>query len=94
MKKEEIFIEVWVVSYFNAFDGSHYNNLHTSCDKAIADFDEVVEESFKFVSGEMSDFRVSRSLSHLTIYDVVDDNRAVLACKVSKQTILCGTMCM
>lgn len=94
MKKEGIFIEVWVVSYFNAFDGSHYNNLHTNCDSAIANFEEVVEESFKFASVEMSDLRVSRGLGHLTIYDVVNDNRAVLACKVSKQTIPCGTMYM
>lgn len=93
MKKEGIFIEVWVVSYFNAFDGSHYDNLHTNCDSAIANFDEVVDESIKFASGEMSDFRVSRNLNSLTICDVADD-RAVLACKVSKQTIPCGIMCM
>ena len=58
----------------------------------IPDYTETI--TGRVVSGEMSDFRVSRSLSHLTIYDVVDDNRAVLACKVSKQTIQCGTMCM
>jgi hypothetical protein len=94
MKQETIMVNVWVVSYFNAFDGSHYNNLHTNCDSAMANFDEVVDESFKFASVEMSDFRVSRSLCRLTIYDVADDNRAVLACKVSKQTIPCGIMCM
>lgn len=94
MKKEGIFIEVWVVSYFNAFDGTHYNNLHTNCDSAMANFNEVVDESFKFASVEMSDFRVSRGLCHITIYDVTCDDRAVLACKVSKRTIPCGTMCM
>jgi hypothetical protein len=86
-------INVWVVSYFNAFDGLHYNNLHTNCDKAIENFDEVVDESIKFASGEMSDFRVSRDLSSLTIYDVEND-RAVIACEVSKHTIPCGIMCM
>lgn len=94
MKKEQISIDVWIVSYFNVFDGSHYNNLHTNCDSAIANFDEVVDESFKFASAEMNDFRVSRGPCHLTIYDVMDDNRTVLACKVSKQTIPCGIMCM
>lgn len=94
MRKETMMINVWIVSYFNAFDGLHYNNLYTDCDSAIANFDKVVDESFKFASAEMSDFRVNKGLCHLTIYDVVDDNRAVLACKVSKRTIPCGTMCM
>lgn len=93
MKKEPIFIDVWVVSYFNAFDGSNFTKLHANCDKAIADFDEVVDEAIKFASGEMSDFRVSRNLNSLTICDVADD-RAVLACEVSKHTIPCGIMCM
>ncbi|MBQ2046584.1 MAG: hypothetical protein II260_05275 [Muribaculaceae bacterium] len=93
MKKEGIFIDVWVVSYFNAFDGSNYTKLHANCDKAIADFDEAVDEAIKFASEEMSDFRVSRNLNSLTICDVADD-RAVLACEVSKYTIPCGIMCM
>lgn len=93
MKKEGIFIEVWVVGYFNAFDGSNYTKLHANCDQAIADFDEVVDEAIKFASAEMSDFRISRNLNSLTICDVADD-RAVLACEVSKHAIPCGIMCM
>lgn len=93
MKKEPIFIDVWVVSCFNAFGVSHYNNLHTNCDKAMANFDEVVNEAIKFASEEMSDFRVSRNLCSLTISDVEDD-RVVIVCEVSKQTIQCGIMCM
>lgn len=93
MKKEQIFIDVWIVSCFNAFEGFRYNNLHTNCDKAIANFDEVVNEAIKFASEEMSDFRVSRNLNSLTITDVADD-RVVIACDVLKYTIPCGTMCM
>ena len=93
MKKEGIFIEVWVVTYFNAFDGSNYTKLHANCDKAMANFDEVVNEAIKFASEEMSDFRVSRNLCSLTISDVEDD-RVVIVCEVSKQTIQCGIMCM
>lgn len=93
MKKEQICIDVWVVSYFNAFDGLHYNNLHTNCDKAIENFREISDEAIKFASEEMTDFRVSRNLNSLTICDVGDD-KAVLACQVSKQTIPCGIMCM
>ena len=88
MKKEQIFIDVWVVSHFNAFEGL-YNNLHTNCDKAIANFDEIVKESIAFASEEMSDFRVSRNLNSLTICDAEDD-RVVIACEVTKQTIICG----
>ncbi len=93
MKQDQISINVWVVSYFNAIEGVHYNNLHTNCDKAIANFDEVVNEAIKFASEEMSDFRVSRNLNSLTICDVADD-RAVIACEVSKQAIQCGIMYM
>lgn len=93
MRKEGIFIDVWVVSYFNAFDGTNYNNLHTNCDSAIANFNEIVDESFKFASVEMSDYRVSRNLNSLTICDFADD-RAVIVCEVSKHTIPCGIMCM
>lgn len=93
MKKEEIFIDVWVVSYFNAIDGLHYGNLHTNCDKAIENFREISDEAIRFASEEMSDFRVSRNLNSITICDVADD-RAVLACEVSKYTIPCGIMCM
>lgn len=93
MKKEGIFIDVWVVSYFNAIDGLHYGNLHTNCDKAIENFREISDEAIRFASEEMSDFRVSRNLNSITICDVADD-RAVLACEVSKYTIPCGIMCM
>lgn len=93
MKKEPILIDVWVVSYFNAFDGLHYNNLHTNCDKAIENFREISDEAIRFASEEMSDFRVSRDLSSITICDVADD-RAVMVCEVSKYTIPCGIMCM
>lgn len=93
MRKEGIFVDVWVVSYFNAFDGLHYNNLHTNCDKAMENFREISDESIRFASEEMSDFRVSRNLNSLTICDFADD-RAVIVCEVSKQTIQCGIMCM
>lgn len=93
MRKEGIFIDVWVVSYFNAFDGPHYNNLHTNCDKAIENFREISDEAIRFASGEMTDFRVSRNLNSLTISDTADD-RVVMACEISKQTIQCGIMCM
>lgn len=93
MKKEQISIDVWIVSYFNAFNGLRCNNLHTSCDKAIENFREISDEAIRFASEEMTDFRVSRNLNSLTICDVEDD-RVVLSCKVSKQTIPCGIMCM
>lgn len=93
MKEETMMINVWVVSYFNAIDGLHYGNLHTNCDKAIENFREISDEAIRFASEEMSDFRVSRNLNSITICDVADD-RAVLACEVSKYTIPCGIMCM
>lgn len=93
MKREAMMINVWVVSYFNAFDGSHYNNLHTNCDEAVSNLDEVINEAIKFASEEMRDFRVSRNLNSLTISDAADD-RVVMACEISKQTIQCGIMCM
>lgn len=93
MKENCMSIDVWVVSHFNAFDGLHYNNLHTNCDKAIENFRELSDEAIRFASEEMTDFRVSRNLNSLTICDVADD-RAVIACEVSKQTIPCGIMCM
>lgn len=93
MKQEQMFIDVWVVSYFNAFDGLNYNNLYTNCDKAIENFREISNEAIKFASEEMSDFRVSRNLNSLTICDSEDD-RAVILCEVSKHTIQCGIMCM
>ena len=93
MKKEQISIDVWIVSYFNAFDGLHYNNLHTNCDKAIENFREISNEAISFASGEMSDFRVSRNVNTLTIYDVEDD-RVVISCEALKHTIQCGIMCM
>lgn len=93
MKNEALMINVWVVSYFNAFDGSHYNNLHSTCNDAISNFSELAVEAIKFASGEMRDFRVSRNLNSLTICDFADD-RAVIVCEVSKHTLPCGTMCM
>lgn len=93
MKKEGIFIDVWVVSYFNTLDGSHYNNLHSTCNDAISNFAEISNEAISFASGEMSDFRVSRNVNTLTIYDVEDD-RVVISCEALKHTIQCGIMCM
>lgn len=86
-------INVWVVSCFNVVEGLHYNNLYTDCNEAIANFDTIVNESIKFASEEMGDFRVSRNLNSLTICDCADD-RVVISCEVSKQTIPCGIMCM
>lgn len=86
-------IDVWTVSCFNAFEGFHYNNLHTNCDKAIANFDEIVNEAIRFASEEMSDLSVRRNLNSLTISDAADD-RVVISCDVSKHTIPCGIMCM
>lgn len=86
-------INVWVVSYFNAIEGLHYNNLHTDCDNAISNFKEIATESIRFASEEIADFRVSRNLNSLTICDGEDD-RVVILCDVSKQTIPCGIMCM
>lgn len=93
MKKEQMFIDVWVVSYFNAIDGLHYNNLHTTCDEAIVDFEKIAGDAMIFALEEIADFRVSRNLNSLTICDVADD-RVVIACEVTKQTIQCGIMCM
>ena len=93
MRKEGIFIDVWVVSYFNAIDGLHYNNLHTNCDNAMANFKEIAAESIRFASEEMSDFRVSRNLNSLTICDAEDD-RVIILCDVTKQSIPCGIMYM
>lgn len=93
MKKEQIFIDVWVVSYFNVIDGLHYNNLYNTCDDAIVDFDKIVDEAIKSASEELGDFRVSKNVHSLTIYNIEDD-RVVIACTVSKKTILCGIMCM
>lgn len=93
MKGETMMINVWVVSYFNVIKGLHYNSLYTNCDKAIAIFNASVDEAIKFASEEMSDFRVSRNVNSLTIYDV-ENGRVVISCEVLKQTISCGTMCM
>lgn len=93
MKKEGIFIEVWVVSYFNAIDGLHYGNLHTNRDKAIENFREISDEAIRFASEEMSDFRVIRDVNTLTIYDA-EDGRMVISCEALVHTIQCGIMCM
>lgn len=93
MKKEGIFIEVWVVSYFNAFDGTHYNNLHSTYNDAISNFSELADEAIRSASGELSDFRVSRNVNTITIYDVKND-RVVISCEALKHTIQCDTMYM
>lgn len=93
MKKEPIFVDVWVVSCFNALGTSHYNNLHADFDKANSDFNDVVNEAMRFALEEIGDFRVSKNLFSLTICDVEDD-RVVIVCEISKQTIQCGIMCM
>lgn len=93
MKKEPIMIDVWVVSFINVFDGSHCNNLFANRDEAISIFDEIIDKAIKFVSVKMSDFRVSRNVNRITIYDVEHD-RVVISCDVSKHTIPCGIMYM
>lgn len=93
MKKEPIFIDVWVVSCFNAYGVSHYTNLHTDFDKASSDFNEAINDAMKFAVEEIKDFRASKNLHSLTICDAEDD-RVVIVCEISKQTIQCGTMYM
>ena len=93
MKKEPIFIDVWVVSYFNAIEGLNYNEIHNTCDEAIADFDKISSDAMTFALEEITDFRVSRNLNSITICDTADD-RVVIMCEVTKHAIVCGTMCM
>lgn len=93
MNRETLMINVWVVSYFNAIEGLHYNNLHTTCDEATADFDKISNDAMTFALEEMTDFRVSRNLNSVTICDF-DDDRVIIVCEVSEQTIPCGIMCM
>lgn len=93
MRKEGIFIDVWVVSCFNAYGVSHYTNLHTDFDKASADFNEVINDAMKFAVEEIRDFRVSKNLCSLTICDA-EDERTVIVCEISKQTIQYGFVCI
>jgi hypothetical protein len=93
MRKEAIFIDVWVVSYFNALDGSHRNTIHSTCNDAISDFSAIANEAINFASDKMSDFRVIRNVNTLTIYDAEDD-RMVISCEALAHTIQCGTMYM
>lgn len=93
MKKEGFFIDVWVVSYFNAIEGLHYDEIHNTCDEARVDFDKISNDAMIFALEEIADFRVSRNLNSLTICDSEDD-RVVVLCEVTRHTIVCGTMCM
>lgn len=93
MKKEGIFIDVWVVTHYNTIEGTNYTNVFASCDEAVVDFDKIASDAMAFALEEMADFRVSRNLNSLTICDVADD-RVVMMCEVSRQTIQCGIMCM
>lgn len=93
MKKEGIFIEVWVVTHYNTIEGTNDTNVFASCGDATANFDEVVNEAIKSASVEIGDFRVSKKVNSLTIYDIEDD-RVVIMCEVTKRTIQCGIMCM
>lgn len=93
MRKEAIFVDVWVVSYFNALDSSHRNTIHSTCNDAISDFSAIANEAINFASEKMSDFRVIRSANTLTIYDAEDD-RMVISCEALAHTIQCGTMYM
>lgn len=93
MRKEAIFVDVWVVSYFNALDNSHRNTIHSTCNDAISDFSAIANEAINFASEKMSDFRVVRNINTLTIYDAEDD-RMVISCEALAHTIQCGTMYM
>lgn len=93
MKKESIFFEVWVVAHYNTIEGTNYTNVFTSCDEAVADFDVRASKVISFAINELTDFRVSRNISSITICDGEDD-RAIAMCEVTKHTIVCGTMCM
>ena len=93
MRKEAIFVDVWVVSYFNALDGSHRNTMHSACNDAISDFSAIATEAISFASEKMSDFRVVRNVNTLTIYDA-EDGRMVISCEALAHTIQCGTMYM
>lgn len=93
MKKKGIFIDVWVVSYFNALDGSHRNTIHSTCNDAISDFSAIANEAINFASDKMNDFRVVRNVNTLTIYDA-EDGRMVISCEELAHTIQCGTMYM
>ena len=93
MKKEGIFIEVWVVTYYNAIEGINRTNVFTSRNEAVANFDIGANEVIRFAVDELTDFRVSRNLNSITICDGEDD-RAVAMCEVTKHAIVCGTMSM
>lgn len=93
MKKEGIFVDVWVVTHYNTIEGANYTNVFASCDEAVVDFDKIASDAMAFALEEMADFRVSRNVNRITIYDVEHD-RVVISCDVSKHTIPCGIMYM
>lgn len=93
MKKEGIFIEVWVVVHLNTIKGTNYTNVFTSCDEAVANFDIRANDVISFAINELTDFRVSRNTNSITICDGEDD-RVIAMCEVTKHVILCGTMSM
>lgn len=93
MKKEGIFIEVWVVTHYNTIEGINCTDVFTSCDEAVANFDIRANEVIRFAIDELTDFRVSRNMNSITICDGKDD-RVIAMCEVTKHAIVCGTMCM
>lgn len=93
MKKEGIFIEVWVVTHYNTIEGTNYTNVFASCDEAVANFDIRANDVVSFAINELTDFRVSKKLHSITICDGEDD-RVIAMCEVTRHTIVCGTMCM
>lgn len=93
MKKEGIFIEVWVVVHHNTIEGTNCTNVFTSRTEAVDDFDIKANKVICFAVEKLTDFRVSRNTNSITICDGEDD-RVIAMCEVTKHTIICGTMCM
>lgn len=93
MKKEPIFIEIWVVTHYNTIDGTNYINAFASHNEAVANFDIRANEVIRFAIDELTDFRVNKSPSIITICDGEDD-RVIAMCAVTKHEVACGTMCM
>lgn len=93
MKKEGIFIEIWVVTHYNTIDGTNYVNTFASCAEAVANFDIRAKEVIRFAIDELTDYRVSKNLNSITICDGEDD-RVIAMCTVTKHEVACGIMCM
>lgn len=93
MRKEGIFIEVWVVTHYNTIEGTNCTMVFTSYDEAVAIFDIRASDVMSFAVNKLNDFRVSRNLNSITICDGEDD-RVIAMCEVTKHVIVCGTMSM